>query len=224
MLLGRRHECVTLDQLLTDVRAGHSRALVIRGDAGMGKSVLMEHIAAQATGCRVVRASGVESEMELAFAGLHQFCTPLLDLRVRLPVPQRDALETAFGLSVGESPDRFFVGLGVLGLLSEAAEGLPVVCLVDDAQWLDRVSAQTLAFVARRLWPSRSRWSSRSATRTGTTSWVGCPRSSSAAFRIPTRARCWTRICTGRWTTRCAIGSSPRPAATRWRCWSCRAG
>ena len=105
VLLGRRHECVTLDQVLTDVRAGHSRALVIRGDAGVGKSVLMEHIAAQASGCRVVRASGVESEMELAFAGLHQFCTPLLDLRVRLPAPQRDALETAFGLSVGESPD-----------------------------------------------------------------------------------------------------------------------
>ena len=151
VLLGRRHECATLDQLLTDVRAGHSRALAIRGDAGVGKSVLLEHVAAQATGCRVVRGSGVESEMELAFAGLHQFCAPLLDLRVRLPVPQRDALETAFGLSAGESPDRFFVGLGVLGLLSEAAEGLPVVCLVDDAQWLDRVSAQTLAFVARRL-------------------------------------------------------------------------
>ncbi len=151
MLLGRRQECAALDQLLVDVREGRSRAMVIRGDAGVGKSVLLDHVARQAKGFTVVRASGVESEMELAFAGLHQFCGPLLAHRERLPAPQRDAIATAFGLSAGGSPDRFFVGLGVLGLLSEAAESVPVVCLVDDAQWLDRVSAQTLAFVARRL-------------------------------------------------------------------------
>ncbi len=151
VLLGRREECAALDRLLVDVREGHSRALVIRGDAGVGKSVLLDHVARQAKGFRVVRASGVESEMELAFAGLHQFCGPLLAHRERLPAPQRDAIATAFGLSAGGAPDRFFVGLGVLGLLSDAAVNVPVVCLVDDAQWLDRVSAQTLAFVARRL-------------------------------------------------------------------------
>jgi DNA-binding CsgD family transcriptional regulator len=150
-LFGRRRECAELDQILADIRAGHSRALVLRGDAGVGKSVLLDHVAAQATGCRIIRASGAESEMELAFAGLHQFCAPVLEFREQLPEPQSDALARAFGLSAGGSPDRFFVGLAVLGLLAEAAEHGPVVCLIDDAQWLDRVSAQTLAFVARRL-------------------------------------------------------------------------
>ncbi|WP_028062250.1 helix-turn-helix transcriptional regulator [Solirubrobacter soli] len=149
-LLGRRRECAALDQVLADVRAGRSRALVIRGDAGVGKSVLLDHVAEHATGCRVIRAAGAESEMELAFAGLHQFCAPVLEHAAALPAPQRDALERAFGLSAGGSPDRFFVGLAVLGLFSEAAD-TPIVCLIDDAQWLDRVSAQTLAFVARRL-------------------------------------------------------------------------
>jgi DNA-binding CsgD family transcriptional regulator/tetratricopeptide (TPR) repeat protein len=150
-VLGRRHERATLDALLAAVRAGHSRALVIRGDAGVGKSVLLEHIAEQASGCRLIRTSGTESEMELAYAGLHQFCASIVDHRTVLPNPQRHALEAAFGLSAGGSPDRFFVGLAVLGLLAEEAGGRPVVCLVDDAQWLDHVSAQTLAFVARRL-------------------------------------------------------------------------
>jgi DNA-binding CsgD family transcriptional regulator len=150
-LLGRRRECAALDQVLTDVRTGHSRALVIRGEAGVGKSVLLDYLAEQATGCRLIRAAGAESEMELAFAGLHQFCAPVLEHRERLPAPQSDALARAFGLSAGGSPDRFFVGLAVLGLLADVAERSPVVCLIDDAQWLDHISAQTLAFVARRL-------------------------------------------------------------------------
>jgi hypothetical protein len=150
-MLGRRHERAMLDELVEDVRGGASRALVIRGDAGVGKSVLLDHLAARASGCRLIRTSGVESEMELPYAGLHQLCAPILGHRVALPVPQRQALEAAFGLSAGGSPDRFFVGLAVLGLLSEEAGGRPVVCVVDDAQWLDHVSAQTLAFVARRL-------------------------------------------------------------------------
>jgi DNA-binding CsgD family transcriptional regulator len=150
-LLGRRRECAALDQILADVRTGQSRALVIRGDAGVGKSVLLDYVAEQANGCRIIRASGAESEMELAFAGLHQFCGPVLEHRDGLPAPQWDALARAFGLSGGGSPDRFFIGLAVLGLLAEAADQSPVVCLIDDAQWLDRVSAQTLAFVARRL-------------------------------------------------------------------------
>src|SRR3954452_16881584 len=150
-LLGRRSESETLDRLLETVRAGDSRALVIRGDPGVGKSALLEYVVEHATGCRVARAAGVQAEMELPFAGLHQLCAPMLDRLERLPGPQRDALGAAFGLSAGHAPDRFLVGLAVLSLLAEVAEEGPLVCLVDDAQWLDRASAQALAFVARRL-------------------------------------------------------------------------
>ena len=140
-----------LDRLMAGLRRGQSQVLVLRGEAGIGKTSLLEYLAGVASGCRVVRAAGIESEMELAYAGLHQFCTPLLGGFERLPGPQRDALGVAFGLRAGAAPDRFMVGLAVLGLLSDAAEEQPQVCLVDDAQWLDQVSAQTLAFVARRL-------------------------------------------------------------------------
>ncbi len=136
---------------MTTVRGGRSSVLVLRGEAGIGKTALLEYAHDSASGCRVVRATGVESEMELAFGGLHLLCVPFLDQLGRLPEPQRDALETAFGLSTGSPPDRFLVGLAVLSLLAAAAEKEPLVCLVDDAQWLDQVSAQTLAFVARRL-------------------------------------------------------------------------
>jgi DNA-binding CsgD family transcriptional regulator len=124
---------------------------VVRGEAGVGKTALLQYAIASASDLRVVRAAGVESEMELPFAALHQLCGPLLDGLERLPAPQADALATAFGLRVGAPPDRFFVGLAVLSLLSEAAGERPLLCVVDDAQWLDRASAQTLAFVARRL-------------------------------------------------------------------------
>jgi DNA-binding CsgD family transcriptional regulator len=140
-----------LDRLVGAVRAGQSRALVVHGEAGVGKTALLEYVAARASGCRVVRAAGVQSEMELAFAGLHQLCAPLLGQVGRLPVPQRDALRIAFGLSSGPPPDRFLIGLAVLSLLSDAAEERPLLCLVDDQQWLDRASAQLLAFVGRRL-------------------------------------------------------------------------
>ena len=150
-LHGRHNECAELDRLLEDVRAGESRALVVCGEPGVGKTALLEYLGEQATGCRVVRATGVQSEIELAFAALNQLLTPILDRIERLPVPQRDALQTAFGVSAGPAPDRFFVGLAVLGLLSEVAEDQPLICLVDDEQWLDRASAQVLAFVARRL-------------------------------------------------------------------------
>ena len=133
------------------MRAGRSGALVVRGEPGVGKTALLEYVLERASGCRVARASGVQSEMELVFAGLHQLCAPMLDRLERLPGPQRDALGTAFGLARGVAPDRFLVGLAVLSLLSEVAEERPLVCLVDDAQWLDRASAQALAFVARRL-------------------------------------------------------------------------
>jgi DNA-binding CsgD family transcriptional regulator len=150
-LQGRKTECAALDRLLAQARAGQSQVLVLRGDAGVGKTALLGYVHEQASGFRVARASGVESEMELAFAGLHQLCTPMLSSLAGLPGPQRDALGTVFGLSTGEAPDRLLVGLAVLGLLSEVAEERPLVCLVDDAQWLDQASAQALAFVARRL-------------------------------------------------------------------------
>ena len=154
-LLGREKECDRLDRLVANVRTGHSRVLVLRGEAGVGKTALLEHLAARATDCTLVRAGGVESEMELAFAGLHALCVPLLDHLPRLPEPQRIALGTAFGLAAGPPPDRFIVGLAVLSLFAEAAEHHPLLCIVDDAQWLDRVSTQTLTFVGRRLLAER---------------------------------------------------------------------
>src|ERR1700761_2821056 len=150
-LRGRRDECAVLDRLREGARAERSGVLVLRGEAGVGKTALLDYAIGSASDMRVVRASGVESEMELAFAALHQLCAPLLDRLDRLPGPQRDALEITFALSAGPVPDRFFVGLAVLGLLSEVAEERPILCVVDDAQWLDRASAQTLLFVARRL-------------------------------------------------------------------------
>ena len=150
-LRGRRSECEVLDHLIEAVRAGESRALVLRGEPGVGKTALLEYLVEQAASCRVVRAVGVQSEMELAFAGLYQLLAPMLDRLEHLPVPQRDALRTALGLGAGPAPDRFFVALAVLSLLSEVAEERPLICVVDDEQWLDRASAQVFAFVARRL-------------------------------------------------------------------------
>jgi DNA-binding CsgD family transcriptional regulator len=140
---------------LADVLAGASRVVVLRGEAGVGKSALLGYLSDQVTGWRVARAVGVESEMELAYAGLHQLCAPMLDRLERLPVPQRDALATVFGLRAGPAPDRFLVGLATLTLLAEVAEHQPLVCIVEDAQWLDQASAQLLGFVARRLLAER---------------------------------------------------------------------
>ncbi|HXB48759.1 MAG TPA: AAA family ATPase [Streptosporangiaceae bacterium] len=150
-LTGRRSECGVLDRLVDAVRAGEGRTLVVAGEPGVGKTALLDYLAGHAAGCRVERATGVESEMELAYAGLQQLCGPMLDGLEFLPGPQRDALRTAFGLSAGPVPDRFLVGLAVLGLVAEVAGERPLICLVDDQQWLDRASAQVLGFVARRL-------------------------------------------------------------------------
>jgi DNA-binding CsgD family transcriptional regulator len=149
--LDRKAERAALDGLLGDLRSGQGRALVVRGEAGVGKSALLEYVVTAAADMRVVRAVGVESEMELVFAGVHLLCAPLLARLKGLPGPQRDALGVAFGLREGGAPDRFLVGLAVLTLLAEVAEERPLLCVVDDAQWLDRASAQVLAFVARRL-------------------------------------------------------------------------
>jgi DNA-binding CsgD family transcriptional regulator len=152
-VLGRRSECTALDEILKAARAGESRALVIRGEAGVGKTALLDYLRdrASASGCRVALVSGIQSEMELAFAALHQLSAPMLDRLDGLPVPQRTALATAFGIDAGPAPDRFLLGLAVLGILAEVAAEQPLVCLIDDAQWLDRESSQALAFAARRL-------------------------------------------------------------------------
>jgi DNA-binding CsgD family transcriptional regulator len=150
-LCGRRRECEALDGLVADLRAGQSQVLVVRGEAGVGKTALLEYLLDRAAGCRIARTAGVESEMGLAFAGLYQLCAPFLERIERLPGPQRDALSTAFNLRDGPTPDRFAVGLAVLSLLGEVAEERPLVCVVDDAHWLDRASGQALTFVARHL-------------------------------------------------------------------------
>jgi DNA-binding CsgD family transcriptional regulator len=150
-LRGRTSEREALDRLLENVRGRQSAVLVVRGEAGIGKTALLRYAARQASGFRVAQIAGIESEMELPFAGLHQLCGPMLDRLGALPEPQRDALSVAFGLSSGEAPDRFLVALAALSLLAEVAEGRPLLCFVDDAQWLDAASAQVLGFVARRL-------------------------------------------------------------------------
>ncbi|MFJ2006713.1 AAA family ATPase [Streptomyces chartreusis] len=150
-LLGRQVECAVLDGLVDAVRAGESRALVIHGPPGIGKSALLGHLTDSPGDLRVLRAVGIESEMELPFATLHQLCVPLVDRVENLPTPQRTALETVFGIRAGAPPDRFLVGMAVLSLLSDASQKRPLLCLVDDAHWMDRASAQVLGFVARRL-------------------------------------------------------------------------
>jgi DNA-binding CsgD family transcriptional regulator/tetratricopeptide (TPR) repeat protein len=154
-LVGRQREREVLDRVLEAARGGHGGVLAVYGDPGVGKTALLEYAAAAAPDFGVARAVGVEGEMELAFAALHQLCSPNLDLIDGLPDPQREALEVALGLSAGRTPDPFLVGLAVLNLLSEAAEERPLLCVIDDAQWLDRASARVLAFVARRLLAER---------------------------------------------------------------------
>jgi DNA-binding CsgD family transcriptional regulator len=154
-LLGRRSECDALDRLLSDAETGLSGVLVLRGEAGVGKSALLDYLSDRVKGWHIAGAVGIEAEMELAYGGLHQLCGPMIDRLDRLPAPQREALETVFGLSAHPPPDRFLVGLATLTLLAEVAEKQPLVCIVDDAQWLDQASAQVLGFVARRLHAER---------------------------------------------------------------------
>lgn len=150
-LYGRAAECAALRDLITASRSGTSGVLVVRGEAGAGKSALLEYAGELASGFRCVQAAGVQSDMELAFAGLQQLCSPLMNHIDTLPVPQQLALQVAFGLDVGPVPDRFLVGLAVLSLLAAGAQERPLLCVIDDAQWLDHVSLQTLGFVGRRL-------------------------------------------------------------------------
>jgi AAA ATPase domain len=150
-LRGRDAECAALDVLLDAARRGESRTVVLRGEAGVGKTALLDYAIGSAQDFRVLRSAGVESEMELAFASLHQLCAPILDRRGSLPGPQREAVEVVFGLDSGPAPDRLLVGLATLSLLAETADERPLLCVIDDAQWLDGASAQAFALVARRL-------------------------------------------------------------------------
>src|SRR6476659_5798364 len=155
MLLGRQHECDVLDRMLGAARRRHGGGIVVLGDPGIGKTALIEYAIETAEGFQVLRTIGIEAERELPFAALHQVAAPCLASLEHLPEPQRDALRVAFGLDVGVAPDRLLVGLAVLNLLSHFAEEQPLLCLVDDAQWLDRASARVFAFVARRLLAER---------------------------------------------------------------------
>ena len=150
-LRGRAAEREILDQALRSARGGESAVLTLRGEAGIGKTALLDYLAGSASGCRLIRIAGMESELELPLAAVHQLCAPMLDLVGALPEPQQQALRVAFGDAIGSPPDRFALGLAVLGLLAEATAERPLVCLVDDAQWLDQASAQVIGFVARRL-------------------------------------------------------------------------
>ena len=150
-LRGREQECALLDGMVSAIRRGGGRSLLLQGEAGIGKTALLEHLVASASDLTVVQAGAVELEMKMDYAGLQQLCGPLLDRLKKIPAPQRQAIEVVFGLSAGEAPDRFLLGLAVLSLFAAAAEERPLLCVIDDAQWLDETSALTLAFVARRL-------------------------------------------------------------------------
>lgn len=151
VLRGRDRDRAVLDDLTAEARSGSSRVLVLRGEAGVGKTALLEYVSERAAGFSSMRVAGIQEDMELAFAGLQQLCIPLMRHLDVLPQPQREALDVAFGYGAGPAPDRFLVGLAVLSLMAAASAERPLLCIVDDAQWLDQVSVQTLAFVARRL-------------------------------------------------------------------------
>jgi len=154
-LVGRQRELAVLDRLLADARTGRGAVLVVQGDPGAGKTALLEYAASAGDDFHVIRAAGAEGEEDLDYAVLQQLCLPIIELSTRLPDPQREALDVAFGRSSGHAPSPFLVGLAVLSLLSETAEQQPLFCVVDDAQWLDGATAQALAFVARRLLAER---------------------------------------------------------------------
>ena len=222
VLHDRVGERAALDRLLGGVRASESQVLVIRGEAGIGKSALLNYVEDRASGCRLGQASGIEYEMELPFAGLHQLCAPMLDLVGRLPGPQQDALETAFGLGAKAPADRFVVGLAVLSLLSEAAAEQPLLCVIDDAQWLDSASALTIAFVARRLLAESIGLLFAVREPSEVRELHGLPELRLGGLGIATPANCSTRRGQADSTSRSGIESSPSHVGTRSRSSSCR--
>ena len=222
--LGRTRERERLDAMLAQARDGQSAVLVIRGEPGIGKTALLRYAARQASGLRIAEVEGVQAEMELPFAGIHRLCAPMLDGLEVLAEPQQNALRVALGLSSGDAPDRFLVAVAVLNLLSATAEERPLLCLVDDAQWLDAASVQALGFVARRLLaePVAMIFSLREPITTRALD--GLPQLSLEGLDEPMRALCCREPCRAGSTTASATGSSPRPGAIRWRSWSCRSG
>ena len=209
-------------QLVGGVRGGQSAVLVLRGEAGIGKTALLRYLISQAPGFTVARAFGVESEMELPFAGLHQLCAPMLGRLGSLAEPQRRGLSVAFGLAAGDNPDRFLVALAALSLMAETSEERPLLCVVDDAQWLDRASAQVLGFVGRRLLAESVALVFAARTPSGEATSLehlaGLPGLQLEGLGTSRPARCWRRSRRGRSTRACAPGSSRRPAAIRSPC------
>jgi AAA ATPase domain len=219
-LRSRRNERAALDELLAAARAGRSEVLVLRGEAGIGKTALLGYAVESARDFRVLRVAGVESEMELPFAALHQLCASLHDWLDRLPGPQHEALATTFGLRAGTVPDRLFVGLATLSLLSEAAERRPLLCVIDDAQWLDRASAQALAFVARRLLAESVVMLF--AVREPIRELAALPELVVEGLRDSDSSS--HRSCPGACIRGSPTSSWPKPVGTRSLSWSCRAG
>ena len=226
-LLGRTGELELLDQLIANVRSSQSAVLVLRGGPGIGKTALLRHLTGQASGFQVIRGSGIESEMELAFAGLHQLCAPMLDRLGSLAEPQQRALSIAFGLASGHNPDRFLVGLGALSLMAEMSEERPLLCVVDDAQWLDQASAQVLGFVGRRLLAESIAlvFAARTPPRpvASPDPLAGLPELRLDGLAEEPARRCWRRLRRGRWMRASAPGSSRRRTATHSPCSSCAA-
>jgi predicted ATPase len=220
-LLGRQRERAALDRVLGAAREGDGRVLVVHGEPGVGKTALLTYVVEAASAFRVLRTVGVEGEMELPFAALQQLCSPILDLLEQLPDPQRDALGIAFGLRSGSAPNPFLVGLAVLGLLSEAAEERPLLCVVDDAQWLDRASARAIAFVARRLLAEKI--ALLFGARERGDAFAGFPEIDVGPLGHRTRTRCSSRCCRLHWMSASWSASSSRRAGTRSRCWNCPA-
>lgn len=216
VLRGRDSEITTLRGLLSAARSGSSQVLVLRGEAGVGKTALLRYAVNAADGFRCVQVTGVESDMELAYAGLQQLCAPLMHHLDELPTPQREALDVAFGRGAGAAPDRFLVGLAVLSLLAAATDDQPLLCVVDDAQWLDQVSVQTLAFVARRFLaePIVLLFAARD---TGAQALGNLPELTVTGLSDADARIFWTRCCWGGSTNGCAIVSSPRREGSRSR-------
>jgi AAA ATPase domain len=216
--LDRTSEREMLDGLLAHVREGQSGVLVLRGEAGIGKTALLRYAARHASGFRVAQVAGVQAEMELPFAGIHQLCAPLLDHLGALPQPQQDALNVALGLASGDVPDRFLVGLAVLGLLSAAAEERPMLCLVEDSQWLDEASGLILGFIARRLLAESVAIVVAVRDPNPRRDFDGLPELVLRGLPGKMRAPCWAKPSRVRSTIASAIASSRRPGATRSLC------
>jgi AAA ATPase domain len=206
MLLGRGLETSRLDELISAAAGGRGGALVIEGEPGVGKTALLEDAAQRASRLLVLRVAGVQSELALPYAALHQLCARMIGRRDRLPAPQADAIAVALGGLAGRPPDRFLVSLAALGLLSDLAGERPLLCLIDDAQWIDQESLQALAFVARRA-------------EADSFALVFSTRAlSSGASPNPMPATCWPRWSRAGWTTWCETGLSPRRMVIRWPC------